>query len=104
MAGGAEGSTAAPTQQGRLVAERRWRLAMQSQAHPSSIMRDVLACLQQNQVSWKKQAPYNLKCRKAIGLAGVNPHHPFCFPSAMCTAAESLTAYGLQLRFIQAPQ
>jgi hypothetical protein len=54
----------------RVVAERRWRLAMQSQAHPSTIMRDLLACLQLNQVSWKKQAPYNLKCRKAIGLSG----------------------------------
>lgn len=63
-----EVGNAGPAQ--RLVAERRWRLAMQSQAHPSSIMRDVLACLQQNQVAWKKQAPYNLKCRKAIGLAG----------------------------------
>ena len=73
MAGGAEGNTAGGPQQTRLVAERRWRLAMQSQAHPSSIMRDVLACLQQNQVSWKKQAPYNLKCRKAIGPAGVIP-------------------------------
>ena len=56
----------------RVVAERRWRLAMQSQAHPSSIMRDLLACLQLNQVSWKKQAPYNLKCRKAIGLSGTS--------------------------------
>ncbi|KAL3150535.1 Serine/threonine-protein kinase SIK1 [Trebouxia sp. C0010 RCD-2024] len=64
--GGGEG-IGGPAQ--RLVAERRWQLAMQSQAHPSSIMREVLACLQQNQVSWKKQAPYNLKCRKAIGLA-----------------------------------
>ena len=54
---------------------------MQSQAHPSSIMRDVLACLQQNQVSWKKQAPYNLKCRKAIGLAGVTLHYPLWFLS-----------------------
>lgn len=54
----------------RVVAERRWRLAMQSQAHPSTIMRDLLACLHLNQVSWKKQAPYNLKCRKAIGLSG----------------------------------
>ena len=54
----------------RLVAERRWRLAMHSQSHPSSIMRDVLTCLQHNQVSWKKQAPYNLKCRKAVGLLG----------------------------------
>ena len=70
IAGGAEGGAAGAGPQSRLVAERRWRLAMQSQAHPSSIMRDVLACLQQNQVSWKKQAPYNLKCRKAIGLAG----------------------------------
>lgn len=33
-------------------------------------MRDVLNCLQHNQVSWKKQAPYNLKCRKAIGILG----------------------------------
>jgi len=56
----------------RVVAERRWRLAMQSQAHPSSIMRDLLACLQLNQVAWKKQAPYNLKCRKAIGLSGIS--------------------------------
>lgn len=56
----------------RVVAERRWRLAMQSQAHPSTIMRDLLACLQLNQVSWKKQAPYNLKCRKAIGLSGIS--------------------------------
>ena len=56
----------------RLVAERRWRLAMHSQSHPSSIMRDVLACLQHNQVSWKKQAPYNLKCRKAVGLLGMH--------------------------------
>lgn len=66
------GMTEAPRAEGggeRVVAERRWRLAMQSQAHPSSIMRDLLACLQLNQVSWKKQAPYNLKCRKAIGIA-----------------------------------
>lgn len=82
------GMTEAPRAEGggeRVVAERRWRLAMQSQAHPSSIMRDLLACLQLNQVSWKKQAPYNLKCRKAIGIAGrwrctVSPA-----PPASCT-------------------
>ena len=66
----------------RLVAERRWRLAMHSQSHPSTIMRDVLACLQHNQVSWKKQAPYNLKCRKAIGRLGALGHAPStCFVS-----------------------
>ena len=75
-AGVSEVGNAGPAQ--RLVAERRWRLAMQSQAHPSSIMREVVACLQQNQVSWKKQAPYNLKCRKAIGLAGTHMLAPFC--------------------------
>jgi len=77
VAGITEGPREGPAQ--RLVAERRWRLAMQSQAHPSSIMRNVLACLQLNQVSWKKQAPYNLKCRKAIGLAGTQ----CCMPSRL---------------------
>lgn len=101
VAGGGEGSIAAPAQQSRLVAERRWRLAMQSQAHPSSIMRDLLACLQQNQVSWKKQAPYNFKCRKAIGPAGATVHDALC--SAVWTAAGSCTACILQLCFVPAP-
>ena len=42
-------------------------------------MRDVLTCLQHNQVSWKKQAPYNLKCRKAIGQLGTLGHAPATF-------------------------
>lgn len=89
VAGGGEGSIAAPAQQSRLVAERRWRLAMQSQAHPSSIMRDLLACLQQNQVSWKKQAPYNFKCRKAIGPAGVTLHNFLVSRVACCWVMHS---------------
>ena len=70
-AGILEGSGKTEAVAKRLIAERRWRLAMHSYSHPSSIMRDVLACLQHNQVSWKKQAPYNLKCRKAIGAGGM---------------------------------
>eukprot|EP00891_Asterochloris_glomerata_P001387 jgi/Astpho2/1387/Aster-06242 len=54
--------------QQRMVAERRWRLAMQSRGHPSHVMAEVYRCLKSNSVHWKKLGPYNLKCRKSIGL------------------------------------
>ena len=56
--------------QQRMVAERRWRLAMQSRGHPSHVMAEVYRCLESNSVHWKKLGPYNLKCRKSIGLTG----------------------------------
>lgn len=56
--------------QQRMVAERRWRLAMQSRGHPSHVMAEVYRCLKSNSVHWKKLGPYNLKCRKSIGLTG----------------------------------
>lgn len=87
-AGILEGSGKTEAVAKRLIAERRWRLAMHSHSHPSSIMRDVLACLQHNQVSWKKQAPYNLKCRKAIGAGGTNPSCAFLVCGAKLAAPD----------------
>ena len=73
---------------------------MQSQAHPSSIMRDLVACLQLNQVAWKKQAPYNLKCRKAIGLSG--RHFMLIGWGTLCTCLASIVPLTHQLQPKQA--
>jgi 5'-AMP-activated protein kinase catalytic alpha subunit len=61
-------STAMPQQ--RLVAERRWRLGVQSRGHPSAIVAELLRALRASQVLWKKSAPYNFKCRKVIQIPG----------------------------------
>lgn len=54
--------------QQRLVAERRWRLGIQSRGHPSAIIAELLRALRASQVMWKKGAPYNFKCRKIVQL------------------------------------
>lgn len=52
----------------RLVVERRWRLGVSSRAHPSSIMQELYRTLQYCGVAWKKNGPYNLKCRAVLCL------------------------------------
>lgn len=52
----------------RLVVERRWRLGLSSRAHPSSIMQELYRTLQYCGVAWKKNGPYNLKCRAVLHL------------------------------------
>jgi 5'-AMP-activated protein kinase catalytic alpha subunit len=52
----------------RLVVERRWRLGLCSRAHPSSIMQELYRTLQYCGVFWKKNGPYNLKCRAVLHL------------------------------------
>ncbi|KAL4438213.1 hypothetical protein ABPG77_010574 [Micractinium sp. CCAP 211/92] len=52
----------------RLVVERRWRLGLSSRAHPSSIMQELYRTLQYCGVAWKKNGPYNLKCRAVLRL------------------------------------
>lgn len=59
------GSSQALTQQ-RLVAERKWRLGSHGRGHASTIMAELFRVLQLNQVSWKKVAPYNIKCRRVV--------------------------------------
>ncbi|GLI66826.1 hypothetical protein VaNZ11_010801 [Volvox africanus] len=59
-------AAAAGTPQQRLVAERRWRLGVHSRGHPSALMAELYRVLQLNQVTWKKVAPYALKCRAMI--------------------------------------
>ncbi|KAI8473376.1 MAG: kinase-like domain-containing protein [Monoraphidium minutum] len=63
---GAGGAGGLPQQ--RLVAERRWRLGVSARGHPSALMAEVYRALQANGVSWKKAAPYNLKCRRVVTL------------------------------------
>ena len=50
----------------RVHAERRWRLGLHSRGHPSALMAELYRVLQLLGIAWKKLAPYNLKCRKAI--------------------------------------
>ncbi|EFN56161.1 hypothetical protein CHLNCDRAFT_57611 [Chlorella variabilis] len=63
----------------RLVVERRWRLGLSSRAHPSSIMQassstaELYRTLQYCGVAWKKNGPYNLKCRAMLRLRAPPP-------------------------------
>lgn len=59
------GSSQALTAQ-RLVAERRWRLGAHARGHPSRLMAELYRALAACGVSWKKVAPYNLKCRAVV--------------------------------------
>ncbi|KAM7480056.1 hypothetical protein LguiA_028269 [Lonicera macranthoides] len=47
----------------KLPSDRKWRLGLQSPAHPREIMTQVLGALQELHVSWKKIGHYNMKCR-----------------------------------------
>mmetsp|Transcript_17046 Transcript_17046/g.51163 ORF Transcript_17046/g.51163 Transcript_17046/m.51163 type:complete len:249 (-) Transcript_17046:1726-2472(-) len=62
----ASAPVAAPQQ--RLMAERRWRLGVHARGHPSALMAELYRLLQSQGICWKKMAPYNLKCRKAVRL------------------------------------
>lgn len=47
----------------KLASDRKWRLGLQSPAHPREIMTQVLGALQELNVCWKKIGHYNVKCR-----------------------------------------
>ena len=53
--------------QQRLVAERRWQLGAHSRGHPSALVAEVMRALQAHGCAWKKQGPYTIKCRMAVG-------------------------------------
>ena len=61
----------------RVVAERRWRLGVHSRGHPHRIIEDLLRGLAAQAVDYKKQAPYNYKCRKVFPALGARPQ-PSC--------------------------
>ncbi|BBN06438.1 5'-AMP-activated protein kinase, catalytic alpha subunit [Marchantia polymorpha subsp. ruderalis] len=49
--------------QGRVVAERKWALGLQSRAAPREIMMEVLKALHELEICWKKLGHYSVKCR-----------------------------------------
>lgn len=54
--------------QQRLVAERKWRLGATIRGAPAAIMAELYRVLQAKGVTWKKVAPYNLRCRTEVRL------------------------------------
>jgi hypothetical protein len=68
--GSAHGGGGGANSGARLVAERRWRLGVHSRGHPHRIMEDLLRGLAAHAVAYKKQAPYNYKCRKLFPALG----------------------------------
>lgn len=47
----------------RITQEGSWAVGLQSPAHPSDIMEEVLKALHELEISWKKIGPYSVRCR-----------------------------------------
>lgn len=69
--GSMAGLTGASAPAGRVVVERRWRLGLPCRGHPSAIMQELFVLFKAHSVAWKKNTPYNLKCRALVTVHGV---------------------------------
>ena len=90
--------------QARLVAERRWRLGVHSRGHPHRIIEDLLCSLAAHAVAYKKQAPYNYKCRKvfpALGARAAPASAGSRSCTAVCPAGSGASSVGMQQVVLQ---
>lgn len=59
----------------RLVVERRWRLGIGTRGHPGATMQELTRGLGLMGICWKKEGPYNIKCRTELTVRDQPRHH-----------------------------